>query len=535
LNLACARFKVHFGGAALRGLLPMLVDPIEEKGNALPFPGSVLFVFLTMLVLAQALLAYKDQFLTVTQMHSRGVEHGLPFVWHFAMWSDLLLITPLAAYIISRYQKQWRICWLIGSVVIGFSVSAGLHYLYTFSAIPEAHIQNHELTPAGFVHFVYMAITFAVFFLFFVTPNPTHKMLAVVSVLLLLHIFVGTHMLLGILSRYIPQDWYSGDPLKSIAGWATIASAAVGLLWRNIYEIDRLENWIKIEAYPSKHSWLKKVIAAFEFWSLQRFDTAERFLKALDYIASYVGVSAFTTVFVAKVQLSTELNGGISHLENWLLFIKSTALPCFLILLFGTIYMLGRHSVRLELAIGNKLFPPDRIPKDWGTPKVRVIAVVTVIAHLILFLSLTWFADNIVMASLIMLISAINDWRTRYLIGDGIKKYFEDEKYAPTPQDKDCAIIMERRTVADRFLKKPHLLKETARAIGCALAFTLALYGYLNETTEFNVAAYIVLIATLVINEIITMDWRIRMFFEMKAIDDRKSTMDTHHSVSGFR
>ena len=187
----------------------------------------------------------------------------------------------------------------------------------------------------------------------------------------------------------------------------------------------------------------------------------------------------------------------------------------------------------MELAIGNKLFPPDRIPTDWGTPKLRVTVVATVIMHLLLFLSLAWFADNILMATLIMLLTAINDWRTRYLIGEGISKYFSDPRYAPRPDEKDYSFILARREVACHFLfDRPHLAKETARVAGCAVAFALSLYGYANNTGQFDALAYIALIMTLVINEWVTVTWRVKMFFEIKRIDDQKKVVEAMPSLA---
>jgi hypothetical protein len=496
----------------------LTANRIKEKPG-LCKAAIIVFILLEALVLAQTWFAYEDNFLTVAQMQHRGIHHGLPFAWHFAMWSDLLLVSPLAAYIVDRYGPAWRFPHVVLSLVLAIATSALLHWTYTWSPSPEAHMQDHRLTKAGMVHAAYMAAAFAIFMQFFLfTPHVTRKPLAAISFLLVLHVLIGTHMALGILALYVPQAWYPGQPLKSLAGWATLAGLAGALAWRNYREID----WDALEALPTRHTLGKKAIIVFEYWTLHRFDTTERYLKALDYLASYVGVSAFTSVFVAKVQISTAFNGGIFRWENWVTFVENTALPCFLIVLFGSIYFLGRHSVRLELAIGNKLFPPDRIPTDWGTSKVRVVALFSVVMHLLLFLSLTWFADNIKIASAIMFVTACNDWRTRYLIEGGISRYLSDEKYAPKPGEKDYAAILERREVARDFLfSKPHLRKETLRAAGCGLALAIALYGYATETDQFDYIAYLVLIVTLISNEFITVRWRVRMFLDMKAIDDR--------------
>jgi hypothetical protein len=90
------------------------------------------------------------------------------------------------------------------------------------------------------------------------------------------------------------------------------------------------------------------IIAIVEFWTLQKVDTTEKYLRTLDYIASYVGFGWFLGVFMAKVQVATAFKGGVFLTANWLSFIEDTALPCVLIMLFGTVYAFSRHSVRLE-------------------------------------------------------------------------------------------------------------------------------------------------------------------------------------------
>src|SRR6266853_1355972 len=64
--------------------------------------GLVVLGLLECLVLLQGLLAYRAGFLTVSQMQSVGIQHGLPFLWHFAMWGDLLLMSPLCAYLVGH-------------------------------------------------------------------------------------------------------------------------------------------------------------------------------------------------------------------------------------------------------------------------------------------------------------------------------------------------------------------------------------------------------------------------------------------------
>jgi hypothetical protein len=357
-----------------------------------------------------------------------------------------------------------------------------------------------------------MAVTLSVFTqFFFFTEGIPRGFLAGVSAVLFAHVIVGTHMLLGLIDALHPLGWYGGEPLKSTAGRITIAGTAALLLARNVPDI---WNWETLDSPDRKWPIMKTVADLFEFWTLYRFDTTERFFKSLEYIAGYLGFGFFWTVFVLRLQKSTALEGGILRLENWINYISETALPCLLILMFGIILAMGRQSIRLELKYGPKLFPAGREPKNWGGPKDRVVVILSVLGFLVAFVMLTWFAENIRAASFIMLVLACNDWRTRYLIQMGIKEYWN---IMPEPEDKDYEIVRARRKVAKVFLyKQPHLWKETAKIAGCLLAFIIGMSGVFSDTT-----AYIVLLTTLVLNEVLTLRWRMAMFFQMREIDLR--------------
>ena len=96
---------------------------------------------------------------------------------------------------------------------------------------------NHHLTSAGIVHLLYMAVAVTIileFFLFTTTVLPSH--LKVVSCLLILHIFLGTHMALGILQFITKLDWYPDKPLKSIIGYLTISTITTSLFLRNLQD-----------------------------------------------------------------------------------------------------------------------------------------------------------------------------------------------------------------------------------------------------------------------------------------------------------
>ena len=139
----------------------------SARGSSVIGVSLATFALLEALVMLQAWLAYKDHFLTLAQMQGRGVRLGLPFAWHFGMWGDVFIVSPLAAYVTGRFVSRWRFRQILASFSAGLAAAVVMHYSYTFSDIQDAHIQYHVLTRVGFVHLVYMAITLAIFTQFF--------------------------------------------------------------------------------------------------------------------------------------------------------------------------------------------------------------------------------------------------------------------------------------------------------------------------------------------------------------------------------
>ena len=259
----------------------------------------------------------------------------------------------------------------------------------------------------------------------------------------------------------------------------------------------------------------------FEYLTLQRLTSAEKYLKFLDYIADFFGFGVFFSVFFTRFQKTVDWRQVIDGKVDFASITPAVVMPFVLLLLFGIIYFFSRHSVKMELEIGPLLFPRDRIPKNWGGSGGKVIQLLRVIAFLAVYVVLAWSVDNIIVASFLMLLIASNDWITRFNIGEGIRKYFSDGRYAPSLQDRDCKVIEQRREVAVKFLfKRPHLFKETLRALGCAAALGIAIFGYARRDAQFELLAYYVLIAVLVLNELVTQRWRYKMFTQMNAIGD---------------
>jgi hypothetical protein len=185
------------------------------------------------LVFWQAALANGNEMLTVWQMREyRGIMFGLPFLWHGGMWGDVFIISPVVAWIVGEFWTTWSWPSLIVCGLAGFTVSNLMHDLYRLSVWPEAHVEGRELTDVGYVHHGYMSIAFAVLFEYYlksVTVGGLSTMW-LISALLVVHVAVGNHLLLGLAKRLRPErfEWYPGDPLRSWGSLVPVGLTALG-------------------------------------------------------------------------------------------------------------------------------------------------------------------------------------------------------------------------------------------------------------------------------------------------------------------
>ena len=119
-------------------------------------------------VLLQGYLAWKIGLLTPHQMQQVGISKGLPFIAHTAMWSDVSLFAGLMATIMVLYAPQWTLGQWAVALIVGLAASAAMHWgLYVQSTFEQAHVSHGTLTPAGFIHFFYMAFGIAITILFY--------------------------------------------------------------------------------------------------------------------------------------------------------------------------------------------------------------------------------------------------------------------------------------------------------------------------------------------------------------------------------
>lgn len=215
-------------------------------------------------------------------------------------------------------------------------------------------------------------------------------------------------------------------------------------------------------------------------------------------------------------------------IKDWIPHLLKAGPPCFLVLLFGVIFLASRRSSKVELAISERLFPQGQAPAEWSAPKDPVWITLSVLCFFLLYMALAWFAYKIYLASFFMLLIACIDFNTRRLIHKSVRKYFADPKYAPCEDARDRDVILKWRGVVEQYLfSLPHLWKEAGRVAGCFTAFALAVPGYLYRADWMIFLSYLVLIGTLITNEVISSRWRGKRDRRLMKIEDENKA---HHA-----
>lgn len=199
-----------------------------------PISLLVIAVAANFLVVASGIAAYADKFFFVHQMRERGLKAGFPFVIHGAMWSDLLVVSPILVVLCAFYGPQWDLVeWSISGLV-GAGASLILHFgIYLRGSLPGSHGSCGRLTTAGFLHLIYTAFALQIFGLFyFLTAKINHPTLLAVSVLLGLHILTGLAGQVWASVRH--SDWFPERPHKSLALWMSIFTIWLFIAWRTV-------------------------------------------------------------------------------------------------------------------------------------------------------------------------------------------------------------------------------------------------------------------------------------------------------------
>jgi hypothetical protein len=232
--------------------------------------------------------------------------------------------------------------------------------------------------------------------------------------------------------------------------------------------------------------------------------STKAFLKFFTYVLFTITFGAFLVFTAVRLYI---LFYDVRE-RGWTPSLNS-ALSTTLGFVFGLIYLRSLLSAKQELETARTLFSSARTPTELDLYTNRALFVLQFLGFSGLYIGLLFISNNAFLSSLLMCLIAAVDFRTRYFINRNIKTVFSDEAYDSQLDEPDYDLVQKRRAVAESFLfERPHLVKEAVRTVGCGIALAAATYGYLAHTASIISISYVVLICTLLTNEIVTVRWR---------------------------
>lgn len=163
-----------------------------------------------LLVVAEALASYHyASNFWPSQVMARWGKAGIAFFAHGGMWGDFFLLPLLMAIIVVTYGDTWTLKQVAIMGAIGIVVTTANHLnLILNQPVPDPlGWQGEKWSDPIALHFVYMSTYVALAGLFYFSPNVSVKAAVMVSVVLGIHMALGTHVPLGILNRFMNWSW----------------------------------------------------------------------------------------------------------------------------------------------------------------------------------------------------------------------------------------------------------------------------------------------------------------------------------------
>ena len=148
------------------------------------------------LVFLQGVLSYCDGNFTQSQMRAEGVRNGYSFLQHGGMWADVLVISPMVAYLTAHDRFGYTTRWGLIMLVTALAITIGSAPIYNKIGLshPVAHTHDGHTTPAGYIHGMFAVVALWIAGMFYFTsldPPASTRDILVVSGLLTPFFFLG--------------------------------------------------------------------------------------------------------------------------------------------------------------------------------------------------------------------------------------------------------------------------------------------------------------------------------------------------------
>jgi len=144
--------------------------------------------------------AWADHFATVADMqNAHGFAKGIPLTGHMAcLVLDAVPFPALMATWVVMYGRDWNPWPIFWVVIIGFVFSGLMHLTYIDAGkkFPEFVTYSGKLTPAGWIHVIYMGYGFAIIGLAYLcTVHPVPWLVWTSTAYLIVHVTIGVHVI----------------------------------------------------------------------------------------------------------------------------------------------------------------------------------------------------------------------------------------------------------------------------------------------------------------------------------------------------
>lgn len=118
---------------------------------------------------------------------------------HGEMWADLLLISPLTAYLVCKYQIPHihiiTSLWIFTGVLIAWTTLTLFVFAPAGANTPEAHAHGGHVSLTGWIHVLYASLStlviVTVYIPHFVSPATSNTDIWIVTVILSVWAFFG--------------------------------------------------------------------------------------------------------------------------------------------------------------------------------------------------------------------------------------------------------------------------------------------------------------------------------------------------------
>lgn len=179
------------------------------------------------MVLSIALLALVTGYLYRSSPDPAGVRIGY-IIEHGGWWGDLILISPVTAYILTHFR--WEDRTITNALILAVAISTVLLAIWLKGSyrVWDVFHRNGEIKTAGWLHYGYMiAVLTALILFYFGGTKPSRQEANLITAAVAIHVVLG----------FLQPEWKTfgrvspGTLLFAGAAWGTLTAG----WWRLVH------------------------------------------------------------------------------------------------------------------------------------------------------------------------------------------------------------------------------------------------------------------------------------------------------------